>query len=93
MLDLGRFGNIVTQFIGSSGNDALGSILSQVQEGGLNGELLSGLDASQVLSVFAENGIDVAQLDIDQLTQLGKQFGVELPVGDILSQIGTGSQQ
>lgn len=76
MIDLSRLSETFQSLLGSgTAQDGLGGIAEQLTNLNLDPADLAQLSAPELLTTLSENGIDLAQMDPEQITALMEQFG------------------
>ena len=87
MFDLARLTEVVGGVLGqSAANFNAGDIVQQVSELGLDPAILQQLDPEQLVTMFAENGIDLTNLDPAELSAIAEQTGIGEGLPEIISQ-------
>lgn len=76
MFDLMRFGDSIKDLMGSIGGSGVGATLSeQLSNLNIDPAELSQLGGQDLMATLSELGIDIAQLDPEQLSTLTEQLG------------------
>lgn len=94
MFDLSRLTELVSDLVGQDAvNSIAGNVFEQLSQNGIDMSQLQGLAPEEIVTTLSEQGIDLSSFAPDQIAQLGEQIGVELPFGDVLSQLGGGQAE
>lgn len=96
MVDFSRLMEVVGGFFSAQSEGtggALGGIAELLAERGLDPNVLEGLSQSEVLSFLAEQGIDLAGLDPQQVDGLLQSLGLEGGVASVLGAAGAGEER
>lgn len=76
MFDFGRIIDTVTSMVGGAGaNNGVDSIVQSLGESGIDPSMLQGLDATEIMNVLSQHGVDLSQFDASQLTDLVGRLG------------------
>ena len=88
MFDIARLTEMVGGVLGQGAVDA-GSegLMQRLSEYGIAPAQLDGLGPAELLNQLSEHGIDLSQLNVTDIEQLAEQSGIDLPIGELLSQL------
>jgi len=82
MFDLSRVMDLVGDLVGQQAeNGGFGAMSQKLEELGIDTSQLDGLAGHELFALLNEQGLDIAQLDTDQLVTLAEEAGIELPFG------------
>lgn len=90
MLDLSRFTDVLSDLIGhatSGAADNGNAIYDFVANAGLDPAMLEGLGASELIDLLGQNGIDIAGMAPDQITELLTQLGAGEEISALATQL------
>lgn len=89
MFDMWRLSDVVGDLVGSATSGAgPGRLIQQLGELGIDPAQLQGVGPDQLVTLLSEHGLDLSLIDPDHVAMLTEQIGIEVPGGDILSQLG-----
>lgn len=87
MFDFGRLVETVTSMVGGAAADnGVDAIMQRLGDFGIDPSMLQGLDATQIMDVLSQHGVDLSQFDASQLTDLVGQLGGGQQIAESISQ-------
>lgn len=87
MFDLARLTEAVGGLLGQAASPLTAeALLQQLNEQGLDINALQNLDLESFASVLGDHGVDLSQLDTEQIAGLVEQLGVNSPASELLGE-------
>ena len=89
MFDITRITEAIGGSVGqASESNVTGGLMQQLSEAGLELSQFDGLDAQEVVDLLKDSGLDMTNIDIDNVTEMAGQFaedGEFQSIGDFLA--------